>query len=157
MTAIQYNVESLSHARPGIEALVPEHWAKDGDSFLECNPDWNIYAALEDRKSLILIVARDDSEQVIGYLFGIIHRHPNSRDHAIATLSTFYIHECPHRAFLYRSLIGAGVTESYRRGAAKVLVKNKYNDSFGLVLKAMGFEPKTVEYAMTRERETAHG
>lgn len=157
MTAVQYNVERLGHARPGIEALIPEHWAKDGDSFLECNPDWGIYGALEDRKSLILIVARDDAEQVIGYLFGIMHRHPNARENMIATLSTYYIHECPHRAFLYRSLIGAGVSEANRRGATKVLVKCHHGDSFGLVLGAMGFEPKTVEYAMTREREAQNG
>lgn len=154
---ISYSVEPLSHARCGIEALIPDHWAKDGDSDLDCNPNWPLYEGLDRAHLLILIVARDDTGEVIGYLFGIMHRHPNTGG-VMGTLSTFYICEHRHRAFLYRSLVKAGADEAFRRGAEKVVIKNKYGDSFGMVLEALGFMPTTVEHAMIRQRtERAHG
>lgn len=147
---ITYAEEHLSHCRPDIEGLLPVQWEETGDFFIECRPRWDIYEALENVGALLLLMAREDGRP-IGYLTGSVYRHPNSTDHLMASIPTYFVESRPNRALALRSLVSHGVDLALRRGAIKVLVKTEYNHSAGRILEAMGMKPTAVEYVMTRE------
>lgn len=154
---ITYTEEPLAHCKPDIEALLPAQWAETGDSAIECAPDWNMYSNLERVKALILIMARDDNGRAVGYLAGVVHRHPNSVQHQVASLATYFIEDRPGRPLLVRSLLANGVKVATQRGAWKITIDTEHDHSAARILEAMGFKPKSVKYVMTRDvQEAAH-
>lgn len=154
---ITYTEEPLSHCQADIESLLPEQWAETGDSEIECAPNWPMYYALEQKGVMLLLMARDDTRWPVGFLYGVITKHPNSVDHLAAVIATYFIRSRPGRALYIRSLLSHGVNLAFEKGAWKVTVKTEYNHSAGRILEAMGFAPKSIEYVVTRERrEAAH-
>jgi hypothetical protein len=160
-SAISFSDVFLHECRADIEALLSEQWAETGDSEIECKPDWALYSKLT-KEMALLVVARDEEATAIGYCVGIIHKHFNSIDRKVATISTFFVKNRPQlahpgldRALNLRAMLEFAVKVAFKRGVWKVNVKTEYNHSCGRLLEAMGFVPKAVEYVLTQEMRHA--
>lgn len=142
--------ESLASAMPVLQAMLPAHWAYNGDTTLPCDPNWAVYSALESRGAAALFLARND--RVVGYATAMLHPHMNSRLVLVGTIPSYYAEEGAARGIVVRSLVRHAKDWLIGRGAKQVFVETEYQHSAGKLLERMGFVPNKIGYRLAQER-----
>jgi hypothetical protein len=142
---IHYDRYPLARARQWIETILPAQWAETGDSELPCEPQWSFYEAIEKTGAGILLVCFDD-DRPIGYVAGMVHANPNSRNTKMVTISTYYVENRKGRPVILRRMIEHAIEVGRRAGALRAIVDTEYDNSAGRIFEAMGAEPVKIGY-----------
>lgn len=148
---IRYAIEPLARVRPDIEAILPAQWRETGDR-LDLDPNWSLYAQLEQVGGLLVFTARD-AGRFVGYLGAITHQHVNARSACVSTVSTYWVEPGPGRVFRLRGLLRAAVRHLRAGGSSRVTIDTHAGLSAGRLLAAMGFRESKISYTLDMRGE----
>ena len=144
---INFAIEPLTSAQPDIEAMLAAQWTHTGEPEIECKPNWKFYRQLNQIGAGMLIMARQENVPV-GYLAAFIYPHPNSIDHLIATISTYFVKEGPRRALTLVSMVDFALKQLVNRGVIRVDIETNAEHSAGRLWELKGFKLAKLGYSM---------
>jgi hypothetical protein len=144
---IDFAIEPLIAARPGIESLVPAQWQHTGEPDIPCQPNWNLYRQFADRNALMVTMARDLDEPV-GYLAAFIYPHPNSIGTLIASIPTYFVRAGPTRALILSRMIDFTLQRLAERGVYRVDIDTNADFSAGRLWELKGFKLRKLGYSL---------
>ena len=144
---VDFAVESLVKAQPDIEKLLPEQWAHTGDTEIEAKPNWNFYRHLDAHNAGILVMAREDCRPV-GYLVALIYPHPNSTEHLVANIPTYFVENRHSRPFIMARMVDFALERLAERGVFKIDIETNAEHSAGRLWELKGFKISKIGYSL---------
>lgn len=142
---IGYAVENLDASMLDICSMLPAQWAHTGDAEVECQPNWNLYRAMENQGAVLIVMAREESRPV-GYMVAFIYPHPNAISVKIAEIRTYYVEK--GRALVLSSMIDFTLEELARRGIFRIDSYTHADHSAGRLWELKGFAPAKIGYSL---------
>lgn len=143
-------LESFANCRADIERVAPEQWQEAGDLFTPLAPNWKLYLGMESAGVATCLVGRVDGE-FVGYMGVAIHHNPNSASLKQATIPTYWVKPSIWRALRLRRLFISALKLARDKGANQVLVDTSLKCSCGPLLRALGFNPRSISYVLPLE------
>ncbi len=144
---VEFAFERMDEARPGVEAVIPAHWAEFGDSALDCKPNWQIYKAFDSRGALVVVTARDEGV-LVGYMIGLIYPHQSATDYSIAQVPTYFVVERPGRALILSRMVDLMLQTLASRGVYKIDAWTTSKQSAGRLWEQKGFAVDKIGYSI---------
>lgn len=120
--------------------LLYRHWEEIAldKEFVQLDPDWEQYAAMEHQGLLSVVTVRAQGE-LVGYSCVIIRPHLHYRTCLTGFMDLFYIapeHRGKHGGV---RLFKAMEAECKRRGVQRIFVQSKLHKDSGRLFKALGY------------------
>lgn len=94
MSGITLKVEQFRHVAHKVAELNSQHWKEVGynKSSIQLDPDWNQYLAIDDAGKLIVVIAYNSDDTIIGYSVDIVNNHLHHKDLKYAVNDVLYVH-----------------------------------------------------------------
>jgi hypothetical protein len=148
---VDFAVETLRSAEPGIKSLLPAQWAHTGDTSIECQPNWQLYHQFAERGALLVVMARE-FDCPVGYLAAFIYPNPNAMSVKVASIPTYYVSERPTRALIMGRMVDFAIECLVERGVYKVDIETNADHSAGRLWELKGFKLKKLGYSLQLQR-----
>lgn len=137
---IKYQQESLVTVKEEARPLLEKHWeeiALNKDK-IKLNPDWDIYADLEDAGILKIFTARSEGK-LVGYFVALVKSHIHYRDHLFAQNDILFLDKDYRKGFTGPKLIKFAERCLKEDGVSVVLVNSQKHKPFDVLLKWLGY------------------
>ena len=137
ITVEQYSDGLVEEIKPLIQlhydeiALNKEHVPLD--------PDWDTYAALAAAGRLLIVTARNEQNELIGYTVFFINNHIHYKSTKVANNDLLYLHPDYRRGRLGLRLIKDSETACGHRGVDKIMWHIKFAQDFRSILYRLGY------------------
>lgn len=144
----KFQRESLSAVREEIVPLLERHWeeiAVNKDK-IKLNPDWEMYAKLEDAGVLGIYTARRDGK-LIGYFVVVAERNIHYKDHIFAVNDIIYLAPEYRKGMVGFRLIKYAEQDLKSLGVSTLTINTKVHKPFDPLLERMGFSLKERVYS----------
>ena len=89
---LSYSRETVAQAKPGVAALISEHWDEVGSikDARQLDPDYEAFEALEKQGKLHILTARNDGVMV-GYAVSVIHQQLHAKGSKSAMVDAVFL------------------------------------------------------------------
>ena len=138
---IKYQQESLVTVKEDARPLLEKHWeeiALNKDK-IKLNPDWDIYADLEDAGVLKIFTARSDGK-LVGYFVVFVKAHIHYKDHLFAYNDILFLSREYRKGYTGAKLIKFAEKCLKEDGVSVVVVNTKRHKPSDVLLKWLGYK-----------------
>jgi GNAT superfamily N-acetyltransferase len=103
------------------------------------DPDWDRYAAIDSTGNLLIVTARNEKMQLVGYAVFFITPHIHYKSTMIASNDILYLHPAYRKGRVGIRLLKDSETACRYRGVNKILWHVKFAKDFRNILYRLGY------------------
>lgn len=152
-SGITFSIEKFADTLMAGRAHAEKHWQEFGArrELREFDMDYDLYLATEQRKNLLVSIARRDG-QIVGYLVFFLHRDFHAKSGMAAESAFYYTIPHPMRGLLLRGMIRCAVRELLSRGVKFIRFRHRLKQTARPILENLGFELDELSYSLNADK-----
>lgn len=116
-------------------------------SDMNLNPDWDMYRSVERRNNLVLLVARDEDDMIVGYAAFLLNLNPHYKDFLYAIEDVFYVVQDNRGSRIAVNMIKKSEKILKAKGVDTIVHHAKFTNTFAPFLEKLGYKQTEVMLA----------
>lgn len=149
------SIGTLEALRAQAQPLFEQHWAElaPRKHLMGIDPQWDRYEHLEKLGNLMILLAHDDDNQLVGYSVNVVMQHLHFANLRYCHNDLLFVVPSHRNQGLGRQLIKATEIAAKESGAEMLVWHARPGTALELVLRRRGYAPDFMFYA----KELTHG
>ncbi len=149
------SIGTLEAMRAQAQPLLEQHWAElaPRKHLMGIDPQWDRYEQLEKLGCLLILLAHDEDNQLVGYSVNVVMQHMHFANLRYCHNDLLFVAPANRNAGLGRQLIKATEIAAKESGAELLVWHTRPATALELVLRRRGYAPDFIYYA----KELNHG